>query len=61
MTKTLEMMTTQQLKAHLDDLETKKFLLAMADHWDASDYDYDSNLALQIRLTKKELEARATA
>ena len=61
MTKTLEMMTIQQLKAHLEDLENKKFLLAMDDHWDASDYDYDRNLAFQIRLTKKELEARATA
>ena len=45
-------MTTEEIKTKIEELESKKFYLAMKDRWDAEDYQYDRELFREIQELK---------
>ncbi len=45
-------MTTKEIKDKIEELESKKFYLAMKDRWDAEDYQYDRELFREIQELK---------
>ena len=47
----------QELLEKLDELETRRFMLQMADHWTHEDYLYDDRLYEEIRKVKEQLKA----
>ena len=49
-------MTQKEIKEKIDDLETRKFYLAMKDRWNSKDYDYNRELAKQIKELKELLD-----
>lgn len=47
-------MTIKELKDRIDELENKKFILDMKDHWEREDYDKFDEYCLEIKiLTEK--------
>lgn len=49
-------MTQKEIKEKIDELEIRKFYLAMKDRWNNKDYDYNRELAKQIKELKKLLD-----
>ena len=45
-------MTTEEIKIKIEELESKKFYLAMKDRWNAEDYQYDRELFHEIQELK---------
>lgn len=48
-------MTKMEITKKIETLENQKFLLAMKDHWNRDDFDFDSKLWREICNLKKEL------
>lgn len=55
------MRTVAAIKAEIEKVENRKFFLAMKDHWDADDFDYDFEMDKEIRALKAELKAAQEA
>ena len=49
-------MTRQEIEKRIEDLENRRFFLAMADHWGREDFELDDKWYREIRELKKELE-----
>lgn len=49
-------MTRQEIEKQIEELEDRKFYLAMKDRWNREDYKNNSNLNTQIRTLKEELK-----
>ena len=49
-------MTRQEIEKKIEDLENRRFYLAMADHWSRKDFELDDKWYREIRELKKELE-----
>ena len=49
-------MTKMEIEKRIDTLENNKFFLAMKDHWNREDFDYDAKLWKEICELKKELQ-----
>ena len=47
----------KDLLVRLEELETEKFMLQMADHWTQEDYSYNNKLSKEIRELKEQLKA----
>ena len=45
-------MTIEEIKAKIEELESEKFYLAMKDHWNDKDYQYDRELFREIQALK---------
>ena len=45
-------MTLNEIKAKIEELESKKFYLAMKDRWNDEDYQYDNKLFRKIQELK---------
>ena len=53
--KEVHTMTREQIEKRIEDLETRRFTLAMCDRWTQEDYDLDKELFEEISKLKKEL------
>ena len=51
----LKELTPTQLKAKLEELENKDFMLRMVDTWTSEDYRYSDELHQQIKAVKAEI------
>ena len=49
-------MTRQEIEKQIEELEDRKFYLAMKDRWNKEDYKINSDLNAQIRTLKEELK-----
>ena len=49
-------MTRQEIEKKIEELENRRFFLAMKDFWDRKDFELDDKLYDEIRELKKELE-----
>lgn len=47
----------KELLERLEELETRKFMLQMADHWTQEDYRYNDKLYNEIKELKEQLKA----
>jgi len=57
----LKDLTLTQLKAKLEDLENKDFMLRMIDTWTSEDYHYSDELHQQIKAVKSEIAEQEMA
>lgn len=48
-------MTRQEIEKRIEDLETRRFTLAMCDRWTQEDYDLDDKLLDEIRTLQAQL------
>lgn len=48
-------MTKKMIENKIEELETKKFMLSMKDHWNREDFDKDAKLWNEIVKLRKEL------
>ena len=49
-------MTRQEIEKQIEELEDRKFYLAMKDRWNREDYKRNDNLNKQLRELKEELK-----
>lgn len=49
-------MTREEIIKRMDEIETKRFYLAMKDRWDRSDYDWDNKMFNEWLNLKKMLD-----
>ncbi len=49
-------MTRQEIEKRIEDLENRRFALAMCDRWTQADYDLDDRLSEEIRTLKEQLK-----
>ena len=49
-------MTRQEIEKQIEELEDRKFYLAMKDRWNKEDYKRNDDLNKQLRELKKELK-----
>lgn len=54
----LKELTLTQLKAKLEELENKDFMLKMVDTWTSEDYRYSDELHQQIKAVKNEISEK---
>ena len=54
----LKELTLTQLKAKLEELENKDFMLRMVDTWTSEDYHYSDELHQQIKAVKAEISEK---
>lgn len=47
------MMTVEEARARIEELETKIFLLAMKDFWDRRDFEEDDKMNREVLTLKK--------
>jgi predicted DNA-binding protein len=50
-------MTRQEIEKRIEDLEDRRFALAMCDRWTQADYDLNDKLLEEIRILKEQLKA----
>ena len=48
--------TREEITKRIEELETKKFYLAMKDRWNDRDFETDRNYRIEIAKLEKELE-----
>lgn len=48
-------MTKMEIEKKIEDIETLRFLLAMKDHWNRDDFEWDAKKAHELRELRKEL------
>lgn len=56
--KDLKKLNSSELKAELEELESKYFMLKMVDTWTSEDYRYADELQQQIRTVKEAITER---
>ena len=49
-------MTRQEIEKRIEELETRRFALAMCDRWTQEDYDLDDRLSEEIRTLEEQLK-----
>lgn len=49
-------MSREEIEAKIKDLEERKFMNQMCDHWSADDYAFDRKCSQEIADLKKELQ-----
>lgn len=49
-------MTRQEIEKRIEDLENRRFALAMCDHWTQEDYELEDKLFDEIRTLKEQLK-----
>ena len=54
----LKELTLTQLKAKLEELENKDFMLRMVDTWTSEDYRYSDEIQQQIKAFKAEISEK---
>lgn len=52
-------MTNNEIKARIDELETRRFYLSMKDRWSQADFDTDRKMWMEVLELKKKLEGAA--
>lgn len=52
-------MTREEIKARIEDLEERRFYMAMKDRWTREDFDWDMETFREIRKLEKMLEEEA--
>lgn len=53
--KRVHKMTRQEIEKRIEDLEDRRFALAMCDRWTQADYELDDRLTEEIRTLKAQL------
>ena len=51
-------MTRQEIAKRIEDLENRRFALAMCDRWTQEDYDLDDRLSEEIRTLEEQLKTK---
>ena len=51
-------MTKQEIAKRIEDLENRRFALAMCDRWTQEDYDLDDRLSEEIRTLEEQLKTK---